>query len=108
MKSSLCLWTPALYHLLISYWLFKAKQMKSDEMFSSCSDRICFSVSCESYHFTLVTADGFDQTQSQNVSGSMGSGASNRENVFLSFVHYNPAVKGLSKTSLMHSFEFFI
>lgn len=60
--------------------------MKRDEMLSSCSGRNCFSASCESYHFTQVAADVFDQRQSQNVSGSMGSGASNRENVFLSFV----------------------
>lgn len=72
--------------------------MKSDEMLSSCSDRICFSASCESYHFTLVIADGFDQRQSLNMSGSMGSGTSSRENMFLSFV-----ALGLSMTSPMHS-----
>lgn len=60
--------------------------MKSDEMLSSCSDRISFSASCESYHFTLVTTDVFGQRQSQNVSGSTDSEASNRENVFLSSV----------------------
>lgn len=52
--------------------------MKSGKMLSSYSDRICFSASCDSYHFTLVTADGFDQRQSHNMAGSMNSGASNR------------------------------
>lgn len=64
--------------------------MKYDKRLSSCSDRICFSASCELYHFTLDTGDVYDQRQSQNMSGSMGSGASKKENIFLSFVALYP------------------
>lgn len=46
--------------------------------------------SCESYHFTVVTADGFDQRKSQNMADNMFFGASNRQAVSLSFVVLQP------------------